>query len=216
MKKDGRNLRRKRRAFAALGFLSLVVLTPLLSGCAKVSESGVGENGETIYTTSLIGFDWTFVMILITFAVLYIIVKKFFFDKIHGFMEARAQKVQDQFDSAEAKEQEADKHLADYGAKLENIELERREILKEAKAKADARAAEIVDEANEKAAAILAKAEADIERERKDAAEAMKDQVAMLAIYAAERILEKELDEKKQLAFVDDILKESGAETWTH
>ncbi|MDR1796121.1 MAG: F0F1 ATP synthase subunit B [Clostridiales Family XIII bacterium] len=191
-------------------------LAPLLTACSTASESGTGENGEVIYTTSLIGFDWTFVMILISFAVLYFVFKKYFFDRVHGFMEARAQKVQDQFDSAEAKEQEAEGHLAEYKGKLDGVELERREILKQAKAKADARAAEIVSEANDKAQAILAKAEKDIERERKEAAEAMKDQVALLAIYAAERILEKELDEKQQLKFVDEILKESGVETWTH
>ena len=38
----------------------------------------------------------------------------------------------------------------------------------------------------------------------------MQDEIATLAIYAAERILERELDEEKQRAFVLRIMEEAG------
>ena len=164
----------------------------------------------------LMSFDWTLVMVLVTFTVLYLVVKKFFFEKLHSFMEARAQKVQDQFDSAAEAERIAENHRAEYEDKLEGIESERRGVMKDAKSLAEKRAEQIIAEANEQAAQILKKAEQEVERERTVFAESMRDQVAMLAVYAAEKIIEKELDEKDQLSLIDGIIKQSDGEAWKH
>jgi len=164
----------------------------------------------------LIGFDWTFVMVLVTFFVLYLIVKKFFFEKIHDFMQAREQKVIDQFDNAAEAEKQAEEHLAEYTDKLEGIEVERRGVIKDARSLAEKRAEQIVAEANEEAARIIKQAENEIERERAAFADSMRDQVAMLAVYAAEKIIEKELDEKDQLSLIDGIIGQDGGEAWRH
>jgi F-type H+-transporting ATPase subunit b len=164
----------------------------------------------------LIGLDWTFVFVLVTFVILYFILKRFFFDKIHDFMQAREQKVIDSFDNAAAVNVQAEERLLEYSKKLESAEFERRDILKEAKTKADLRAQTIISEANDRAAEIVRQAEAEIERERQIAVEAMRDQVAVLAVLAAEKIIEKQLDEKEQLHLVDEIIKGNGQGTWTH
>ncbi|MCL1895814.1 MAG: F0F1 ATP synthase subunit B [Clostridiales bacterium] len=164
----------------------------------------------------LIGFDWTFVMVLVTFFVLYLIVKKFFFEKIHDFMQAREQKVIDQFDNAAEAERQAEAHLAEYTDKLEGIEVERRGIVKDARSLAEKRAEQIIFEAHEEAARIIKQAENEIERERAVFADSMRDQVAMLAVYAAEKIIEKELDEKDQLSLIDGIIGQDGGEAWRH
>ena len=164
----------------------------------------------------LIGFDWTFVMVLVTFFILYLIVKKFFFEKIHDFMEAREQKVKDQFDNAEAAEKTAGVLLAEYQDKLEGIEVHRRGVIKDARTLAEKRAEQIIAEANERAARIIKQAEDEIERERVVFADSMRDQVAMLAVYAAEKIIEKELDEKDQLSLIDGIIEQDSGEAWKH
>ena len=164
----------------------------------------------------LIGFDWTLVFVLITFVILYLLFKKFFFEKVHNFMQAREQKVIDAFDNADAVTVQANELLAEYTKKLENAEFERREILKDAKTKADLRAQTIVSEANERAADLVKQAEKEIEREKQIAVEAMRDQVAMLAVLAAEKIIDKQLDEKDQLGLVDEIINGTGQGVWTH
>ncbi|GHU63962.1 ATP synthase subunit b [Clostridia bacterium] len=164
----------------------------------------------------LIGFDATFIFVLITFLILYLIFKKFFFEKVHNFMAAREQKVIDSYDNAAEVTRQADELLAQYTEKLEKAEFERREILKEAKARAEQRAQGILAEANERAAEIAKAAAAEIERDRQIAVETMRDQVAMLAVLAAEKIIEKQLDEKDQMALVDEILGGSGQDAWTH
>jgi F-type H+-transporting ATPase subunit b len=155
-------------------------------------------------------------MVLVTFFVLYLITKKFFFEKIHDFMQAREQKVIDQFETAEATNKLADERIAEYGAKMSAVEHERRQILKDAKAAADQRAQVVLAEAADKAAEIIRQAEKEVARERAVAVEALRDQVALLAVYAAEKIIEKELDEKEQMGIIDSIIRENTAETWTH
>ena len=164
----------------------------------------------------LIGFDWTLVMVLITFLILYLIMKKFFFEKIHDFMQAREQKVKDQFDSAEAAEKLAGEHLAEYEAKLDGVEIERRGVLKDARALAEQRAEQIIKDAQARAEEIIRQAEKDIEHERALFAETMKDQVALLAVYAAEKIIEKQLDENEHRTLIDDIINKDDGKTWTH
>jgi F-type H+-transporting ATPase subunit b len=164
----------------------------------------------------LIGFDWTLLMVLITFGILYFILKKYFFDKVHSFMEAREQKVIDSFDNAAKTSADADAKLAEYNAKLEAAEGERREIIKSAKAAADKRAGVIIDEANEKASSIIKQAEKEAEREKAAAVMEMKEHLALLAVYAAEKILEKELDESAQQNIIDGIIKEAGEDKWIH
>jgi len=162
----------------------------------------------------LIGLNWTLVMVLVTFLVLYLILKKFFFEKIHNFMQAREQKVKDQFDNAEAMNNLAEQHLSEYKEKLEDIEIERRTVLKDARASSEERAHEIIKEAHERAAEILRQAEKDAERERHLLAEEMRKEIAMLALYAAEKIIEKELDEKEQVLIIDDIIEQHAGEVW--
>ena len=162
----------------------------------------------------LIGLNWTLLMVLATFFVLYLIVKKFFFEKIRDFMQAREQKVKDQFDNAEAANILAEKHLAEYKEKLENIEHEKLEMLKETRILADHRAQEIVKEAHARASEIVKKAEKEAEWERDKLAEEMREQVAMLAIYTAEKIIEKQLDEESQMLLIDEIIEQNDGETW--
>jgi F0F1-type ATP synthase membrane subunit b/b' len=38
----------------------------------------------------------------------------------------------------------------------------------------------------------------------------------MLAVYAAEKIIEKQLDDDAQLLLIDDIIKQDGGEVWKH
>ena len=166
--------------------------------------------------TPLISFNPTLVMVLVTFLVLYFIVKKFFFEKIHDFMEAREQKVVDRFANADAVEKLAEEHLAEYRKKLEDIEIERRGVLKDARALAEQRADLIVKEANERAKEAIRQAEEDIEREREKFAETMRDQIAMLAVFAAEKIIGKQLDESDQMLLIDDIISQDGGEAWKH
>ena len=128
------------------------------------------------------------------FLILIAVLTKFLYKPFLANLENRKQSIQDAFDNAEAVNKRADEKMSAYNKRIANVEQEAREILKDAKMKADRQASQIVDEANEKASLMLQKAEAEIERQKILAVEEAKEQIAMLAVMAAEKIIEKELD----------------------
>lgn len=164
--------------------------------------------------TGLIEFNWTLLMIWITVIILFLVLKKFFFEKVHKFIEARENAVKDAFDSAEAVNRKADEKMENYNRKIVKIESEGREIIKEAKIRAEAQAAEIVQEANNKANEMIVSAEKQIERERQKALAEMKEQVAALALLAAEKIVERDISQIGQDQIVDEIIEQAGASQW--
>ncbi len=164
--------------------------------------------------TGLIEINWSIIMIWITVIVLFLVLRKFFFLKIKNFMENRTNSIKDAFDSAEAVNRRADEKMANYNKRIAGLEADGREIIKEAKIKADAQAREIIEEANRQAGKIISKAEDTIEREKEKAMEEMKHEIAALAILAAERIVEKEIQNIGQEAIVDDVIRQARSNGW--
>ncbi len=162
----------------------------------------------------LIELNWTMVMIWVTVLVLYLLMKHFFFEKVHNFMLARQHAIADAFDNADHVSRLADEKLKDYEKQIANIEGEGREIIKDAKVRAETQAQNIITEATEKANQIRLQAEKDIERERAKAIIEMKDYISGLALFAAQKIMERELDEKNHSAYIDQILEEAGNAKW--
>ena len=164
--------------------------------------------------TGLIEINWSIIMIWITVIVLFLVLKKFFFEKVKNFMETRSNSIQDAFDSAEAVNRRADEKMQNYTKRIANVEAEGREIIRDAKIKADAQAREIIEDANKQATEILNKAEKNIEREKQKAMEEMRKEVAALAMLAAERIVERELQNIGQDEIVDEVINKARSTGW--
>ena len=165
-------------------------------------------------STGLIEINWSIIMIWITVIVLFLVLKKFFFEKVKNFMETRSNSIQDAFDSAEAVNRRADEKMQNYTKRIANVEAEGREIIRDAKIKADAQAREIIEDANKQATEILNKAEKNIEREKQKAMEEMRKEVAALAMLAAERIVEREIQNIGQDEIVDEVINKARSTGW--
>ena len=155
-----------------------------------------------------------FVFYMINFLILVGVLTKFLYKPFLGVLEERKKKIQDAFDSAEMMNRRADEKMANYTARIANVEEEGREIIKEAKQRAEAQAAEIISDANEKAAQIVAAAQRQIELDKQKAVDEMKQQVAVLAMMAAERIVEREIAQTGQEQIVDEIIEQAGSGQW--
>lgn len=164
--------------------------------------------------TGLIEINWSIIMIWITVIVLFLVLKKFFFEKVKNFMETRSNSIQDAFDSAEAVNRRADEKMQNYTKRIANVEAEGREIIRDAKIKADAQAREIIEDANKQATEILNKAERNIEREKQKAMEEMRKEVAALAMLAAEKIVEREIQNVGQDEIVDEVINKARSTGW--
>lgn len=164
--------------------------------------------------TPLISFNWTLLMIWVTVMVLFIILKKNFFEKVHNFVLARETTIKDSFSNAELTNKQADERLEEYNKRLLNSEMEGREIVKNAKIKADAQAREIMEKANKQASRIISQAEQEIEKEKAVALSELKNEIGVLALMAAEKIIEKQIQVEGQAEIIDRIIEQAGNSPW--
>ena len=148
------------------------------------------------------------------FLILLGVLTKFMYKPFLANLERRKQMIEDAISNAEAVNKRADEKMNNYDKKIAGAEREAAGIINNAKIKADKQASQIIDDANEKAALIMRKAEQEIERQKEIAVNEAKDQIGMLAVMVAEKIIEKELDENGQTQIIDSILDEAGAAGW--
>ena len=162
----------------------------------------------------LIEINLTTLMILVNIFILYIILKKYFWEKIKAFMDDRSNAIKDAIDGAEAMNRRADAKMANYSKRIANIEDEGRAIIKDARAQADVQAQQIIADARAQAAAIIEKAERTIELERTKAMDDMRQEIASIGLMVAEQIVEKEVQRTGQEAIVDEVINNARSTQW--
>ena len=137
--------------------------------------------------------------------------KKFAWGPVMGMLETRRQKIAGEFDLAARKQTEAEQLRARYEQELKTIDAQARQKLQEAVAEGQKVAGEIKTQAHLDAAARVARAEDEILREREKAKEILKEQMIMLSMRGAEKILRQKLDEASQRRLVSEFIDEVGA-----
>lgn len=162
----------------------------------------------------LLTLNWNLLFSFITVVVLVLILKKFFFEKVHNFMEARSQEVENTLKEAEETSLKAEQKLADYEARIEGAEQEKRKIIRTAVEEAKVQANEVVKQAYIQADRVKEKTRVEIEQEKALAKKELQNEIGSLAILAAGKILEQELDAKKQKEVVSKILDEAEETSW--
>ncbi|MDO4545459.1 MAG: F0F1 ATP synthase subunit B [Bacillota bacterium] len=155
-----------------------------------------------------------FIFYLINFLILVGVLTKFLYKPFLNTMAARKQTISDALDNAELTNRRADEKMENYNRQIARVEEESREIIRSAKVKADAQAREIIDEANKQASDMITKAEKAIEQEKEKAMEDMRQEIAALAILAAEKIVEREIRQIGQEAIVDEVIRQARSTGW--
>ena len=148
------------------------------------------------------------------FLILVLLLGKFLYKPFLGILEKRKQTIEDAFTNAEATNRKADEKYEAYTKKLARAEAESREIIKNARLKADDHANMIVEEAKAEAARIKLQAEKEAVREKEKALREVREQIGQLAILAAEQILEKEVSAEGQEDIIDRVLERAGTSQW--
>ncbi|MFN3884830.1 MAG: F0F1 ATP synthase subunit B [Rhodocyclaceae bacterium] len=145
---------------------------------------------------------------LVVFFILAWFTMKFVWPPIMKALDERAAKIAEGL--AAADRAKTDLQLAERRATEELRKA--RETANELRSNAEHQAAQIIDEARAEAARIVAAARAAAENEAAIAAqrakEALRDQVAMLAVAGAERILRKEIDAGRHAELLEQLKAE--------
>ncbi|MGE5497997.1 MAG: F0F1 ATP synthase subunit B [Syntrophothermus sp.] len=147
---------------------------------------------------------WT----VITFVVLLLLLKKVAWKPILGALEERETFIKDSLDRAETAKSEAEKLLAENKANLARAEEEVQKIVAQGREFAEKLKSQMISESKAEAKKIVDAAEAESQRKRKEDFEALKSQVALIAVEAAEKIIRENLDKEKQVNIVNKFIDE--------
>ncbi len=147
---------------------------------------------------------WTVVTFLGTFIALRWIAWK----PLLGALDEREQRVKDSLEKAEQTRREAEQAIAENKARTEESLRRSEELVADAKQEAEQVRAKIVDEARAESKKIVNQGLRRIEAEQRAAEASIRKETAAIAIQAAERILQKNLDGPEQRRLVEDFLSE--------
>lgn len=154
------------------------------------------------------------ILLAIAVFILFIIMSYVLFNPARDLLEKRRQKIREDIDSAEKEKADAIALKKEYDEKLKGIDKEAEEILSEARKKAKKNEAKIIEEAKEEAARIIERANAEIELEKKHAADDVKKEMIQIASIMAGKVVAASIDTTVQDQLVDETLKEMGDKTW--
>jgi F-type H+-transporting ATPase subunit b len=163
------------------------------------------------YFQEFIGVDfWTALFVLLNTLAVFFVAKKFLFKPVKKMIDDRQKEIDDMFAAAEEAKAGAEAMEQEYKEKLSQATETGERIVREAVARGQSREEEIIRQANEEAAAILDKAAADIELEKKKAINDAKDEISELAMAIAEKVVEREFGESDQSALISSFIDELG------
>lgn len=154
------------------------------------------------------------IFVIVNFLVLVFVLGKFIYKPFLGALENRKKVIQEKFDHADAVNKRADARMAKYTRQIANAEEEGREIIRDARQKAEVQAQAIIDEAKAQAADLIAKAEKTIEMEQAKAVDGLHKEIADLALMAAEQIVGDRIEEVGQETIVDQVIRNAREAKW--
>ena len=151
---------------------------------------------------SLIAYLFNFTVLLV---ILYVVGYK----RILRMLDERSERIRESVEAAERVRQESVAQHEEMEKRLEEGRHEGQAVLNQAREMADRYREEEREKARQEAEAIVARARDDIQRERDAAIDQVRSNFAGLAILAAERVIERSLDESAHRDIIEKVLEES-------
>jgi F-type H+-transporting ATPase subunit b len=151
-------------------------------------------------------FLWT----VITFLVLVLILWKAAWKPIVDALDARAEKVRGDIESADKARQEAEKLLAQHKSLMDNAKSEAASIVENSKAEAEKMRNEIIEKANADAKDLSERTKKEIILAKDKALSDIKAEIVILSTEIAAKIINKNLNPNDQKALVEETLNKVG------
>jgi F-type H+-transporting ATPase subunit b len=152
---------------------------------------------------------WT----LVTFVIVLIVLRKYAYGPLQQMIDARRQAIVADLDAAESARTEAQETLAEYRQQLAEARREAGKIVEDARRSGDERRAAAVAELEAEKNRLMRQTQDEIRAETRQALNAIKQQVADLAVAATEKVVRARLDEAEQRRLIDEALADVDLST---
>ena len=157
----------------------------------------------------LLSFNTGFaIWVLISTVIFLVLMQKFLVPPIMKALNEREGRIKDSLESAEKALAKAEQISKDNTKALKEAEIKAQQIRKEALNDAEALRSDRIEKAKQDASKILEDARVTIEQEKKRALVELRNEVADMAVEAASRIIDAELDQTKNRKLVDSYIND--------
>ena len=148
---------------------------------------------------------------LLSFIILMVVLKIFLYKPIVNMLDQRSQRIRESLEAAERAREESAASQEEVQAQLEAARAEGQQLIASAREVADRFREEETAKVRQEIEAERSRATANIQRERDTAIEQLRSEFADLAITAAERVVERSLDQQAHQDIIDRVLEESDS-----
>jgi F-type H+-transporting ATPase subunit b len=177
------------------------LLTGALPAYARAAAEETAKTDLLSPNTGLM--FWT----LLIFVALWLILTKYAFKPITAAVEARERALQEAIDAATRDREAAARLLEEHRAQIESARAEAQRIIAEGRATGDKLRAQMVEETRQQQQEMLERARQEIGREKELAIAEMRAEAVDLALRAAEKVIEKNLDARTNRQIVEKFLE---------
>lgn len=153
---------------------------------------------------------FTALFTLVNTLALFFVLKKYLFKPVMKMIQDRQKEIDSMYANAGQAEANAKAMEKEYQQKLSAAADTGERLVKEAVLRGQAREEEIIRQANAEAAAIMDKASADIQQEKKKAINDAKNEISGIALAIAEKVVARELNPADQDKLVNDFIDSLG------
>ncbi len=153
---------------------------------------------------------WTMIFTWVNMFILYKVVKKLLLKPVMNVLNQRENEVKKIYDDANEANEKAASLEKEYSEKMAQARDEAGEIIKQATLSAQKREKDIIDSANQQAAAITKRAETEIEQERKKAYRNIKDEISDISVAIAEKMVQREIKSEDHEALIKQFIENVG------
>ncbi len=186
------------RLYSAMLWLTLVVAAPALASEAAEEAHKTPSVFEGYFGESI----WTLVWFIVLLAVLW----RFAWKPILAGLTSRQEHIERQIAEAEKTRTEAKKVLAEYHGKLSDADRQGRDIISAKVKEAQKQALEVEHVKQREIDQMKQRAEADLERERLEAEEALWQQAGQIVRQLGAEVFGKTLDAQDNQKLIDEAI----------
>jgi len=191
---------KKGQTFLIVGMMLLFVIT----FCGLAIASGGGGASDSHAHDQMMNLLYRILNFTLLVIILVVIVKK---TSMLRFFGERREEIKEKFEALTKERQTAESRSRELEKKLEEFEIQKKEILEQFRAEGAKEKARIISEARERAAQLIIQADHTIEREIQGATERLKQEVVQMAALRAEEIIAKGIKDSDQDHLVDEFIK---------
>lgn len=139
---------------------------------------------------------------------LFLVVKFFFWNNITDYLEKRKHAMNEEYDQAKLANEDAQTLKVQADEELLEIRQSAKGLFDDAKGRGEQERKVIVEKAKQEANKLVENAHLEINSEIEKAKTSINDEIVSVATLMAEKIIKKEIDEKKHKDLINEVTKE--------